>query len=110
MAEASSAAPGKQTLLEAIEDRKDELVQLCQDLIWTESPNPPGDCREAAAFVERLIRERGLDVERYALNEHEPNLVARIGEPDAKPHLSVCGHLDTFHVESEELWSTEPYG
>jgi succinyl-diaminopimelate desuccinylase len=103
-------------LLRRIEDRRDEVVALTQELIRIPTVNPPGDAYEACArhLGERLARA-GMQVE-YIRARGAP------GDSDAFPRTSVVarvegstpgecvhfnGHIDV--VEPGPGWTVDPF-
>lgn len=51
----------KQRIFEWIDAEQDRIVKFLQELISVPSDNPPGDCSEIAAFIERKLKEFGLE-------------------------------------------------
>lgn len=98
----------KARLLEALERRQAELVDLCARTVRIPSENPPGDTREIARFVRGYLEGLGLEVREYAPKPDRPNLVAWLGDPDARPHLVLNAHLDEFPVTGED-WEHPPF-
>ncbi len=52
-------------------------VELLRDLIRFDTTNPPGNEEACVAFVEALLREHGIESERYEKAPGRPNLIAR---------------------------------
>lgn len=98
----------KAEYIDAVEQRKEALVELCSKVVQVPTPNPPGDTRELADFVEGVLKDHGLGVQRYTREPIEPNLVSvqRAGD---SPHLMFCGHFDVFQAPYPELWTDPPY-
>jgi len=95
----------KTTLLEWIETERDLLVRFLREFVQTKSPNPPGDTREAAAFVRRFLEAEGLAYRVIAPNEAMPNIVASFEGGAPGRHLVLNGHIDVFAVEDESRWT-----
>ena len=55
-------------------------VDLLRDLIRFDTTNPPGNEEACVAFVEGLLREHGIESQRYEQAPGRPNLVARLLE------------------------------
>ena len=82
----------KAKLLERIEDHRDVLVEFLREFIRCPSPNPPGDTREAAAHIRRLLRQRGVEHRVIAPQETMPNIVATFaeaGQGDTSPSMVI---------------------
>ena len=104
-------------LTAAIKDRRDDLIQLTQDLIRIPTLNPPGENYQAicdflhkrlkaSGFDTQLIRAHGTpgDSDRYP----RWNIVARRegGSPGDCVHFN--SHTDV--VEVGKGWTTDPFG
>ncbi|WP_156291853.1 M20 family metallopeptidase [Oceanobacillus salinisoli] len=98
----------KQKLIDEVEARKDELINLCSSLIKIPSENPPGDSTEISQFVANYIKQFGLDVEWYESNDKMYNLVSSIGSSDGK-HLIYCGHTDVVPAGDLSKWDFNPF-
>lgn len=108
-------------VLDFIDEREDELVQLLSDLIRIPTPNPPGDnYRALSDFVAGWLSDAGLDVEVLTPPEEDlPQLL----RPEAHgqryavlgwlrgeaehPALCLQGHYDTVPPSSD--WESDPY-
>ena len=95
----------KRTLLEWIDADRDLLVSFLREFVQVKSPNPPGDTREAAAFVRRFLKAEGLAHRVIAPNEAMPNIVASFDGGAPGRHLVLNGHIDVFAVEDESRWT-----
>lgn len=100
----------KAKLLERIEDRRDVLVEFLRGFIRCPSPNPPGDTREAAAHIRRLLRQRGVEHRVIAPQQTMPNIVATFAGSRPGRHLALNGHIDVFPVGDGAGWSQDPWG
>ncbi|MEL6583544.1 MAG: acetylornithine deacetylase/succinyl-diaminopimelate desuccinylase family protein [Pseudomonadota bacterium] len=104
-------------LLKAIEDRRDEVTSLTQELVRMPTLNPPGDnylgiCEalgtrlRAKGFEVTLVRAEGApgDSDRYP----RWNMIARFegGKPGETVHFN--GHHDV--VEVGQGWTVDPFG
>jgi succinyl-diaminopimelate desuccinylase len=111
----------KQVLLAAVDELRDELVELLQALIRIPTLNPPGEAYED--FVTEL---RGrLDALGYTTEVHtvpeadlpelaplgegrpRPNLIATLNRGDG-PVVHLNGHYDVVPVGND--WTRDPFG
>jgi acetylornithine deacetylase len=114
----------EQELRDAVERRRDELVELTRELV--RRPSTLGSEGSAQELVEKRLRSIGFDVERV-----EPNADAALSDPYAGyPFLSyegrssvaarlpgggggrslhLSGHVDVVPVERPDLWEHEPW-
>jgi succinyl-diaminopimelate desuccinylase len=100
----------KQHLVDLIDRDRDLLIKFFRDFVRCRTPNPPGDTRDAAAFVRRFLDERKLPYEVIAPNEAMPNIVATFDATGAGRHLALNGHIDVFPVEDTTGWTHDPWG
>jgi succinyl-diaminopimelate desuccinylase len=86
-------------------------IGLLQKLIQIPSPNPPGDTRDIAGFIEQTMRDAGCTVTTPAPDEKPEavNVVATIGS--GAPVIMLHAHIDTVPVAASEAerWSVDPY-
>jgi succinyl-diaminopimelate desuccinylase len=99
----------KQNLLAAIERDRDEIIEFFRGFVRVKSPNPPGDTRDAAAYVGKFLSREGLDYRTVAPMEEFPNLIASFEAPRPGRHLVLNGHIDVFPVD-ETGWTQDPWG
>ena len=100
----------KAQLLERIESDRDVLIQFLQGFIRCQSPNPPGDTREAAAHVCKLLAQRNVPYRVIAPQPTMPNIVATFTGGKLGRHLALNGHMDVFPVGDGDGWSQDPWG
>ena len=93
-----------------VRDREDEWLSHLRDLIAVPSDDPPGDTREIADHVERVLDERGVPTEVIAPKADRPNVVGHFEGDGDGPHLVFNGHLDTYLVTDPDAWVHDPYG
>lgn len=99
----------KARAVQAVEERHRELIGLCCEIIRRPSPNPPGDTTAVADYIAAYLRAHGLPVDLRARVPDEPNVVSSVVGSRERPHLVLCGHMDTFGEAEPELWSYPPY-
>jgi succinyl-diaminopimelate desuccinylase len=99
----------KQNLLDAIEQDRDEIIEFLRGFIRVKSPNPPGDTREAAAYVGKFLKAQDLDFRTVAPMQEFPNLIASFESPQPGRHLVLNGHIDVFPVD-DTGWTQDPWG
>ncbi len=98
-------------LLEEIEQRDEDVVQLTIDLIAAPSPNPPGDETAPAALIVETCRRLGLPEPIVVGAEpHRANVLLTIDSERPGAHIGFCGHTDTKPVgDAAPLWRTDPF-
>ncbi|WP_409274089.1 M20 family metallopeptidase [Neobacillus sp. SCS-31] len=98
----------KQRLIEEVEARKDELIELCSSLIQIPSENPPGDSTEISQFIDGYLRQYGLETEWHESADKMFNLISSIGQEEGK-HLIYCGHTDVVPAGDLSKWDFNPF-
>jgi succinyl-diaminopimelate desuccinylase len=108
--------PAEARLLERIESRREELVELTRDLIRFPTVNPPGEAyRPCAEYIGRRLQARGFAVEYVRAagtpgdSERHPrvNIIARreCGAPGPCVHFN--SHIDV--VQTGGGWTLDPF-
>jgi succinyl-diaminopimelate desuccinylase len=100
----------KSKLLERIEADRDILVDFLRQFIRCRSPNPPGDTREAATHILKLLDQRNVAYRVIAPQETMPNIVATLAGGKPGRHLALNGHIDVFPVGEGVGWTQDPWG
>lgn len=96
-------------LLAWIAEDEDKIIQFFSGLVRCKSPNPPGDTREAMAFVQAHLKEAELPFREVNARDDWPNIIAKVAMPQAGRHLMFNGHLDVFPASSQPGWTDDPW-
>ncbi|HEY5997402.1 MAG TPA: M20/M25/M40 family metallo-hydrolase [Candidatus Deferrimicrobiaceae bacterium] len=83
-------------------------VTLLQEYVRIDTSNPPGDCREAAAFLCRILESAGLSPIVFGARPEKPNVACLVGGTE-EPGLVLVHHMDVVPARAEE-WHYPPYG
>jgi succinyl-diaminopimelate desuccinylase len=103
-------------LCEAIDARRDELVELTRALVRFPTVNPPGEAYvPCAEFIGERMRARGFAVEYVRAagtpgdNERYPrlNVIARRVGESANPSVHFNSHIDV--VQTGAGWTLDPF-
>lgn len=95
-------------IVKGIEDKRNEMVKLCCDLISFKSENPPANVEDIAYFVRDYFRERGFRVNTYEPKKGKVSVSARLERGEGK-RLLWNGHIDVVPAGRRENWRTDPY-
>jgi acetylornithine deacetylase/succinyl-diaminopimelate desuccinylase-like protein len=88
---------------------RDEVTLLLQELIRTNTVNPPGNETAAAELLRDYLEPRGVECSLYARVPERANLVGRIrGRDPNAPRLLLLSHTDTVLADPAE-WSVDPW-
>jgi succinyl-diaminopimelate desuccinylase len=105
-----------ENLFKAIDERRDELVELTRALIRFPTVNPPGEAyRPCAEFIGERMRARGFTVDYVHAagtpgdSEHYPriNVIARREGAAPGPCVHFNSHIDV--VQSGGGWTLDPF-
>ena len=114
----------QRALRDAVERRRDELVELARELV--RRPSTLGDEEPAQALVEERLLAAGFEVERiqpeadaaladpyagypYLPYEGRSSVAARLAGAGSGRSLHLSGHVDVVPVEHPDLWEHEPW-
>lgn len=99
-----------------IEDKREEIVALTQDLIRFPTVNPPGDAYQPCAeFIGARLKRRGFEVD-FIRGEDTPgdsdryprmNVIARREGGRPGPCVHFNSHIDV--VETGHGWTVDPF-
>lgn len=84
-------------------------ITLTAQLVGFDTRNPPGDERDAAEIVGRLLAGAGFDVRYHEFAARRTSVIAQIGGAASKAPLCLTGHLDTVPLGSAH-WTRDPFG
>lgn len=103
----SDQSDPKTELLGLIDAHKADIVELLRRFLRIRSVNPPGDTREAAAFVRQVLEDFGVPHRTVAAREDMPNIIGRWDAARPGRHLVLNGHMDVFPVTDDRLWDAD---
>lgn len=98
----------KAAAVQAVEDHREELIELCSRLLQFPSENPPGNSTPISRYLERYLSRAGIETEWHEAGENMWNLISRIGEPGGKT-LIYCGHTDVVPAGDRSKWAFDPF-
>jgi succinyl-diaminopimelate desuccinylase len=99
----------KQQLLDRVEEDREEIIAFLQGFLAARSPNPPGDTREAAKYVEKYLDTKGIEHKSLGPDAEKPNVVSTLKFPKAGRALILNGHMDVFPVGDGAGWTQPPW-
>jgi formylaminopyrimidine deformylase len=100
------------TVLEQIEARQEELIELVSTLISFKTPAPPArNTKDAQAFVANFLSELDFEIDMWDVYPNDPNVVGvrRGNDPSRHQSLIINGHIDVAEVSEDEQWETDPF-
>ncbi|MED4203526.1 M20 family metallopeptidase [Neobacillus mesonae] len=99
----------KQRLIDEVESRKDELLELCSSLIKIPSENPPGDSTEISQFIADYLGKFDISVEWHESADKMYNLISTVGNSNEGKNLIFCGHTDVVPAGDRSKWDFDPF-
>ena len=97
-------------IVEWVENNRDEITGFLQGFLRVPSPNPPGDTRDAVAYIERFLEERNIKYKVVGPDSEKPNIVSSFTAPRPGRSLILNGHIDVFPIGDGKNWSHDPWG
>ncbi len=101
-----------QSLIDQIDSREGELVDLLCKLVSFRTPAPPArNTGEAQAFMASYLEELGFSVDRWEMYPGDFNVVGVLKGTDSEGYKSLIinGHMDVAEVSPDEVWETGPF-
>lgn len=100
----------KNSLVEKVSENKDLLLDLTSRMVQIPSESPKSDTREIAAEIAGVLEKiDGVEVSFHTLEDPITNIVARVKGSSSGKRLILNGHLDTYPVGDESLWTNDPF-
>lgn len=93
-----------------IDDEREGIIGFLREFLQAKSPNPPGDTRDAAAVVTKLLDRLGLPYRMVSPNPVMPNIIGSYEGAKPGKHLVLNGHMDVFPVDEDtSRWTADPW-
>jgi acetylornithine deacetylase/succinyl-diaminopimelate desuccinylase-like protein len=88
---------------------EDETMRHFQALLRIDTTDPPGREQDAVDYIRGVFEKEGIATQVFALEDHRPNLVARLKGSGTKRPLLIMAHTDTVNVDPKK-WTHPPFG
>lgn len=98
----------RQHLLSLIEQRQDELLKLCSELIQIPSVNPPGDMEEITTYICRYLERHRIPFQVLRPSPQTPDIIAKLGRKGGR-RLILNGHSDVVPPGNPAKWDFDPF-
>lgn len=98
----------KEELWKAIDEKKEELINLCVDLVKIPTENPPGNMEDITSFICSYLENNGIQCKVLRPEENKPNIIAKIGKEEGKK-LIFNGHSDVVPAGDLNKWNFDPF-
>lgn len=80
---------------------------LTRDLLHFNTINPPGQERDCAYFLGKILTDAGFDVKYHEFASTRTSVIATIGGKQPKPPICFAGHIDIVPLGTA-AWSRDP--
>ncbi len=101
------------SLLDKVEQSRDEVIKLTQDLVRLPTVNfgtpDSGDEIIAAEFMRDKLAADGIESQIYKSTDNRGNIAASLGQSTG-PSLLFMSHTDVVPVEDAGQWTHPPFG
>lgn len=97
----------KEQIIAAVDQKQDQLLSLCSDLIKINTENPPGNASEIAAYITDYLHSFDLEVTEHKADENWTNLISSYGHSGGRK-LIYCGHTDVVPAGDLSKWDFPP--
>ena len=105
--------PDLKSLLDQVDELRDEIISLEQDLVRIPTVNtgfmPTGNETEVCNYMKDWLAEHGIDSEIIESAPGRGNFIARLEGSSGKAGLMFMSHTDVVPVEEEEKWRFPPF-
>jgi succinyl-diaminopimelate desuccinylase len=88
-----------------IDAAREELIELCGQLVAATSVNPPGRTVEIAEAVRGYLSGHGIATEMATADNDAPNIIGRVEASASVPHVVFNAHMDTMEAGDEAAWT-----
>lgn len=99
----------KERVFNMIDENKDDLIRLMQDLIRFKTVNPPGNETPCAEFLAEKLRGVGFTVQLPAVQKERANVVAKMRGKTGNPSLLCYAHIDVVPPGDLSSWKVDPF-
>ncbi len=110
----------REKVCQKVEENRNDLIKILQELVRTPSVNPPGDYDKVSQLMVEYYKAEGLnpvvacapeeEVERLGLTYPRPNVIALYEGKEHSPVFCLDAHTDVVGVDDESLWKYPPFG
>ncbi|HUS77684.1 MAG TPA: ArgE/DapE family deacylase [Patescibacteria group bacterium] len=90
------------------EKAKEEVTELCSDLIKFNSAHPEGRTVECVDYIKEYLDRHGIENEVHTHDPKKPNIVAKL-KGESKRRILWVGHLDVVPEGKPEAWTHPAY-
>jgi succinyl-diaminopimelate desuccinylase len=98
----------KNELWKVIDEKNEELLRLCSQLIAIPTENPPGNMENITLFICDYLKDKGISYKVLRPKENKPNIIANYGK-EKGIKLLFNGHSDVVPAGDLNKWDFDPF-
>ena len=87
---------------------EDETMRHFQALLRLDTSDPPGVEKPAADYLRAVLEKEGIPTRLFSVEDHRPNLVARLVGNGSRRPLLLMAHTDVVNVNPKK-WIHPPF-
>ncbi|MGG1687064.1 acetylornithine deacetylase [Pseudalkalibacillus sp. NRS-1564] len=101
----------KKEIFNLVDERKQELINLTNQLIQYATPAPPArNTQEIQDFIASYLTDIGFKIDKWDMHPGDPIIVGILNEEVTEyQSLILNGHVDVAEVGEDENWSFPPF-
>lgn len=88
---------------------RSETLSTLQTILRFDTTNPPGNELPLAIYIERLLREEGIETSLLNTGKERAQVIGRIRGSGARRPVILLAHMDVVGVERAG-WTHDPFG
>lgn len=99
-------------LMNQVDSRQDELIEILTTLIRYETPAPPArNTKEAQDYVAKFLTQHNFTIDTWELYPNDPIVVGTKKGTHSQTHQSLIinGHMDVAEIQANEKWLASPF-
>ncbi|MFW7411484.1 acetylornithine deacetylase [Vagococcus fluvialis] len=99
-------------LMNQVDSRQNELIEILTTLIRYETPAPPArNTKEAQDYVAKFLAQHNFTIDTWELYSNDPIVVGTKKGNHSQTHQSLIinGHIDVAEIQEDEKWLTSPF-
>ena len=99
----------EKSILNEIDQNKEEYIEFLRKIIQADSINPPGNEKNVAIIIEDYLKEKGIKSEIFPFGDNRANLFSFLNNNFNGKCLVFNGHMDVVPTGDEKEWKYPPF-
>ena len=98
----------EELILNKIEENRDEYINFFQEIVQTDSYNPPGNEKNVANKIVDYLKQANIKCDVFPFGNNRANLFAYLNDNFDEKNLLYNGHMDVVPPGTESEWKKSP--